>query len=559
MMKTKKDLIDFLYNDSGKARVIRFKKEILESNGFTEEINNAIQQCNDIGLHEISFSEKLRAYCKDKVYLPLCKTCGNEYIRWSNKHQAWSKFCCQKCVQNSPEVKEKMLDGQKNIDWASTIKKRENTLLEAIGVPYYSQTEEAKKKFTERTKEFWSDDSRKETAISRRIETNRERYGVDHGSQSAEIRKKMDVSLKKYHESISEEEKQKNIQKYRESRLSPISFNALISIEQMTDLYINKRMSVLSISKLLECSEGSVVFAIKSLGIEYDSNRTSITSDKEIELFEFVKSIDSRTISTYKDGKHIDVYIPELKIGFEFNGVYWHSEAKKDKQYHATKVDYFYSRGIRYVQIWEDDWDHKRDVVERFIKNLLGFNPRIGARKTTIKELTQKEFDTFMEANHMQGTTSCGIRIGLMHDGKIVSAIGFREIAKNTKSISDGNGIDLVRFANLNVTGAFTKILCYFKSKFNYDYIISFGDLEIINRYSNVYTKNGFVEVERIDTDYKYYNYRTGKREHKFGYRKSNFLKLGMQIDGKTERELALEYRLLRCYDSGKIKYLLKM
>ena len=29
-------------------------------------------------------------------------------------------------------------------------------------------------------------------------------------------------------------------------------------------------------------------------------------------------------ISLFLDGLEIDIYLPELKIGFEFNGDYWH-------------------------------------------------------------------------------------------------------------------------------------------------------------------------------------------------------------------------------------------
>ena len=37
-MKTKQDLIDFLYSN-GKARVTRFKKSVLELNGFLAEMD----------------------------------------------------------------------------------------------------------------------------------------------------------------------------------------------------------------------------------------------------------------------------------------------------------------------------------------------------------------------------------------------------------------------------------------------------------------------------------------------------------------------------------------
>lgn len=37
-------------------------------------------------------------------------------------------------------------------------------------------------------------------------------------------------------------------------------------------------------------------------------------------------------------GKEIDFYLPKYKIGIEYDGVYWHSEVYKDKDYHLNKT-----------------------------------------------------------------------------------------------------------------------------------------------------------------------------------------------------------------------------
>jgi len=61
--------------------------------------------------------------------------------------------------------------------------------------------------------------------------------------------------------------------------------------------------------------------------------------------------------------------IPQLKIGFEFNDIYWHSELYKDKNYHINKTSFFEERGIRIIHIWEDDWDNKKEILKSQIKN----------------------------------------------------------------------------------------------------------------------------------------------------------------------------------------------
>ncbi len=51
------------------------------------------------------------------------------------------------------------------------------------------------------------------------------------------------------------------------------------------------------------------------------------TSIKEKELLDFIKkSYKGVVLQSYRDNLEIDIYLPDLKLGFEFNGLYWHSE-----------------------------------------------------------------------------------------------------------------------------------------------------------------------------------------------------------------------------------------
>lgn len=305
---------------------------------------------------------------------------------------------------------------------------------------------------------------------------------------------------------------------------------------------------------------------IKNYARKYGLNTSTWSngvSKAETELYLFIKEFFPDAEQSYRkvfgqNGLELDVYIPSKHIGIEFNGIYTHSDKIKDKAYHRNKHLAFREQGYRYIQVWEDDWTYRNDKVKRFLKNALGLNiGRIGARKTTYREITQEEFDTFMNANHMQGTTKSKYRLGLFCDGDLVSAMGFREIASNVREMyHTGKGIDLVRFANTNVTGAFTKLLSTFLKLHQYNYILSYADLEIVSPFKNVYSSNGFSVVKEIKEDYRYYNGKSKIREHKFNWRKDAFAKLGMDITGKTEFQLADDRGMLRCYDSGKILYI---
>lgn len=74
--------------------------------------------------------------------------------------------------------------------------------------------------------------------------------------------------------------------------------------------------------------------------------------------------------------KQIDVYIPELKVGLEFNGEYWHSDAvieynygKKAYEFHKERADELKKFGIKLVYVWENDWDKNYEEIEEAIKN----------------------------------------------------------------------------------------------------------------------------------------------------------------------------------------------
>ena len=546
-----KPLIEYVYTDNGRAINARMNEAHLRANGYSQVVDQLLEATAEFA--DMTFTERLRMFVFDKIYVNRCKTCGTELRVW--KKDNWKTFCSMSCTQNDPDVKARMLAGQSNVDWNEKIAKREATMQEKYGYTTHSQSEQAKQAFVTRTKEAWSNSEKKSQRLEKRVQTNLEKYGVEHTSQRSEQRVVSGQAISKTWHERPADEKAAIIEKYRKTRINDVAYATLISRELLEDLCVNKRMSALAISKKLNCAESAVAYAIDKHGLPY--NPIQQHSSLEMELYEFIKSIDNRAVHSYWDKKELDIFIPDLMLGFEFNGVYWHSEAKRNNTYHSEKVQYFYDRNIRYVQVWEDDWVNNQDVVKRFIRNLLGQNERIGARSTEVVNLTQIEFDTFMNENHMQGEAIASIRLGLMHENKVVAAMGFRNIASNVSSV--GKTAELVRFANINVTGAFTKLLKHFERTYDYDYIKSFADLEIVDMRSNVYSKHGFVVEDVIPPDYRYYNYRTGMREHKFGYRKSTFQKLGFDITDKTERELAIEYGLLRCYDSGKIKYTKKI
>ena len=99
-------------------------------------------------------------------------------------------------------------------------------------------------------------------------------------------------------------------------------------------------------------------------------------SHKEMELLRYVQSIYSGTIkhdckSVIKP-KEIDIYLPDLKLGIEFNGTRYHSiEMGTPKDYHLNKSLLCRDKGIRLIHIYEfEDFEEQKQLLKDLISGV---------------------------------------------------------------------------------------------------------------------------------------------------------------------------------------------
>lgn len=549
-----RELKTILYTN-GRAINMKMNEEYLRTHGYSEHVDILLYDVNV--LHpELKFTERLRIALFDGVYIPLCRCCSKEIShKWNGSE--WATVCSKKCAQNDSTNKSKMLVGQSRVDWDVVVSKRMGTLFERTGYEHQSQNPKHKAKIGVWSREYYSDEDNVALANAKREESNIKSRGVPYLMQLPEVATQRSTKSKETKSKQSKEKKNEIADAYRLTTLGETIFSLVSDFKFLDFEYYIQKKSTYQIARELFISRDAVLYALRRANIQLDTEREVPNTSKskaETELYTFIKALAPSAIQSKKfKRKELDIYIPELNLGFEFNGVYWHSELCCGDDYHVVKYNHFKNLGIRYIQIWEDDWYNKNSVIKQILTNQLSTQERIGARKTTVQEISQDEFSKFLNLNHIQGETKTKVRLALIYENKIVSVMGFNKIAKNVRG-SD-NSYALNRFANTNITGAFAKLLNAFEEQCSPSMIRTFADLEIVSELKNVYLSNGFIEVSRLKSDYKYYNNRTKRREHKFKWRKATFAKLGISINGKTEHQLALEYGLARCYDSGKIIY----
>jgi hypothetical protein len=286
--------------------------------------------------------------------------------------------------------------------------------------------------------------------------------------------------------------------------------------------------------------------------------RLSGASKKEKELYEYINSLIPSIMSdrSVLFGKEIDILIPSKNIGFEFTGLYWHSELNKDDHIHhlSNKTGYAHNKGIKLITIFEDEWDNKKDICKSRIAAILGFTQiKIAARKCTIGIVPSKDKISFLKENHIQGAGTSSIGLGLYYEGELVSIATF----KKTNVSKGGNGTkwELSRMCNkLNtiVMGGASKLIKYFMKEINTGLnLISYAD----RRWStgDVYKKMGFNFVHMSKPNYWYMqNYKF--RIHRFAFQKSKVLKMvDYEGDPKdvTEWELMQNLKYDRIWDCG--------
>jgi len=282
------------------------------------------------------------------------------------------------------------------------------------------------------------------------------------------------------------------------------------------------------------------------------------SSTSENEIYEFIKQIyNGKILRTHRINSigEIDIFIPDLNIGIEYNGLYWHSDKIKPKDYHYNKWKSCNEKEIKLITVWEDDWTFKQNIIKSIIKNQLGLNEnKIYARNCQIKNINKKEGKLFLEQNHIQGDCVYSIGLGLYQKDELISVMTFgkRRMIMGSKSKNE-NEYELIRFCNkinISAIGGITKLFSYFIKNYNPSLIVSYANLDLFN--GNSYEILGFKRTSDIKLNYWWAK---DKRYHRSKFMKYKLIKEGADPN-KTEDEIMRE----RCYNKvwgcGNIKWI---
>ena len=287
----------------------------------------------------------------------------------------------------------------------------------------------------------------------------------------------------------------------------------------------------------------------------------NLISNPEKEIYEHIctivgkENVSCNDRSILGNGKEIDIFIPSLKIGFEYNGLYWHNEATgKGKWYHYDKTEQCEKQGIKLIQIFEDEYLNKKDLVLKKIEYCLNAShnlKKISARKCTVKEVDFDVIREFLDKNHIQGAVKSSIYLASFYDGAIVGAMSFTKDGEKRWI--------LTRYATRNdliCRGLGGKMFSYFVKVYRPDEVKTFADRRWTSFGINLYEQIGFKFDGKSNPDYRYVLATNPKeRIHKFNFRKKTLAKKGFETNGKTENTIAKEMGYEKIWDCGLLRY----
>lgn len=273
--------------------------------------------------HKIKTKEYYDQYLK-KENEGFCNYCGKPTKFKGLTRGGYCKHCCVRCSSLDPEVQAK--NAETNIRLYGTANVYASSIIK------------------EKIKQ-----------------TNLEKYGVEHPMKLAELRNTQLASKTKYERNRQFEKDNDCTEKailtekygwgwYQAKIITPIFMSdngANVSFYRNSD-----------IPKIEEWIEATI-----------HNNRSHI----ELELLQYVQSIYSGTIKhdckSVISPKEIDIYLPDIKLGIEFNGTYWHCiENGTPKDLHLKKSLLCRAKGIRLIHIYEfEDFEHQKKLLKDLI------------------------------------------------------------------------------------------------------------------------------------------------------------------------------------------------
>lgn len=439
-----------------------------------------------------NFTQSLYHFVHSMENIPKCD-CGNS-LNFRGFFQGYKRYCSRRCAMLDPAVVKKRTEKSRTTNLhrygvdnpaklASVIEKAKQTSLKKWGVDCFTKTTEYKQRMKEINLEKWGCEhffSTEEFKIKSK-ESNLIKWKTLHPMQSEELRNKRKIQNEEkwgtdnFAKTEIFKEKQKEYFK-SEKYNTALQRQKLITKNKILTYYQNYSDEV----ELKELKNNDAIFVCKKCESTFEiskqliylrnknghtictkcnpKNRRSYSNEEKEVLSYIQKNYDGQIIENYRVKKQeADIYLPDLKLAFDFNGLYWHSELFKSELFHLKKKRFFEELGINLVYIWENDWLEKKEIVKSLILHSVFRSKRIFARNCIVN-LTHNclEIENFYKKNYLGNYKHTQINITLRFASDLVAVMSFEQRQNSWHMVSFCNKL------NTSIVGSFSKMLSYF-------------------------------------------------------------------------------------------------
>ena len=478
---------DNLLNSIGRLNSRKLSEKWFLKNGYIEQYNSILNKTSFLP-EDSSFPLRVNFLLCDIKTLLVCPVCGTNHSNHIRNKP--SKYCSSRCASKSQEKKDKSK------------------------------------------------------------ETNNIRYGCDHHNKTDSNRKRLSDTMSKRWEND------------RESLLNSNANNSTHHLSKETLEILNNKDALLaslkkhnglvqSLAKELDVYYGTVISRLRKYNL-YDTHVNHLSSSPEKEVADFIRSVYDGEVLTGVRGKisgnnklEVDIFIDGI-LAIEFNGLYWHTDKYKPKNYHKYKTD---NCKTQLFHICESEWKHKKDIWKSVILNKLGKSQRIYARKCEIIEFDKTPM-SFLKDNHLQGAIASSVSYGLQYENELMCVMTFGKCRFKNKE-----DWELLRFCNkkgVSVIGGASRLFKHFL-KNNSGTIVSYANKKWSN--GGLYRELGFTFVEETQPSYSYTNGHEILSRYKcFKSKLPKMFPLSYS-DDKSETEILNENGYFKTWDSGNYKF----
>lgn len=277
--------------------------------GFSNHINK---------IHKISSKDYYDKYLK-KENEDVCLICKNKTTFFNLSH-GYRTYCSTKCAMSDENTKNKIKE----------------TCLNKYGYESASQSNDVKSKMKETCLKLYNNTSSLQSDIVKEKRTKNyfEKHGIKSPSQSQSVKEKKKLTYLKHFgtESYSQSELCKKLRKEKtlNDLLTYIKNGKILDFTPFNVYYHcnlcknNMYINYSTFSQRLRHYNVEPCIICNPLEKSY--------SNEEKDLLKYIKTIYNDTIiendRIILNGKELDIYLPKLKLAFEYDGTYWHADSR---------------------------------------------------------------------------------------------------------------------------------------------------------------------------------------------------------------------------------------